>query len=62
MVYPISGGRIINVVAFFSNLVDEGKPVDGPTIRSATTEEALHEFSGWEVEVGQLLGVSGDWA
>ncbi|KAF8824448.1 hypothetical protein HHX47_DHR8000390 [Lentinula edodes] len=56
VVYPISGGRIINVVAFFSNPVDEGKLVDGPTIRSATTEEALHEFSGWEVEVGQLLG------
>ncbi|KAJ4484354.1 salicylate hydroxylase [Lentinula edodes] len=56
VVYPISGGRIINVVAFFSNPVDEGKLVDGPAIRSATTEEALQEFSGWEIEVGQLLG------
>ncbi|KAJ3781222.1 FAD/NAD(P)-binding domain-containing protein, partial [Lentinula aff. detonsa] len=56
VVYPISGGRIINVVAFFSNPDDEGKSLDGPEIRSATTEEALKMFSGWEDEVGQLLG------
>ncbi|KIK50756.1 hypothetical protein GYMLUDRAFT_51021 [Collybiopsis luxurians FD-317 M1] len=55
VVYPISGGRIINVVAFFSKLEDEGKPLDGPEIRSATTEEAVDKFSGWEEEVTQLL-------
>ncbi|KIK50758.1 hypothetical protein GYMLUDRAFT_51025 [Collybiopsis luxurians FD-317 M1] len=55
VVYPISGGRIINVVAFFSKPEDEGKPMDDLEIRSATTEEAVDKFSGWEDEVTQLL-------
>lgn len=59
VVYPISRGRFINVVAFFSNIADEGKPLDGPEIKSATTEEVLSHFVGWEEEVQELLGVSG---
>ncbi|KAJ3727753.1 hypothetical protein C8R42DRAFT_638875 [Lentinula raphanica] len=55
VVYPISGGRTINVVAFFTNPNDEGKPVNGPEIQRATTADALAEFYGWEDEVGQLL-------
>ncbi|KAF9074399.1 hypothetical protein BDP27DRAFT_1317015 [Rhodocollybia butyracea] len=56
VVYPISRGRFINVVAFFSNMADEGKPLDGPEIKSATTEEVLSHFVGWEEEVQELLG------
>jgi len=57
VVYPISAGRIINVVAFVSNVENEGKPLDGLVeIRDSTTEEVLEEFSGWEEEVMQLLG------
>ncbi|KAE9390248.1 FAD/NAD(P)-binding domain-containing protein, partial [Gymnopus androsaceus JB14] len=57
VVYPISAGRIINVVAFVSNVENEGKPLDDLVeIRDSTTEEVLEEFSGWEEEVMQLLG------
>ncbi|KAE9405425.1 FAD/NAD(P)-binding domain-containing protein, partial [Gymnopus androsaceus JB14] len=55
VVYPISRGRFINVVAFFTSLENEGKPLDRPEIREATKEEVLKEFSGWEDEVIQLL-------
>ncbi|KAF5383335.1 hypothetical protein D9757_008410 [Collybiopsis confluens] len=56
IVYPISGGKIINVVAFFTRLEEEGRQWEGPGINSATTEDALGQFSGWEDEVVQLLG------
>jgi len=56
VVFPISGGQIINVVAFVSKVENEGKPLDGLDIKEATTEEVLEHFSGWEEEVIQLLG------
>ena len=46
-------------MALFTNLENEGKPLDRPEIREATKEEMLKEFSGWEDEVIQLLSVSG---
>ncbi|THU98534.1 FAD/NAD(P)-binding domain-containing protein [Dendrothele bispora CBS 962.96] len=55
VVYPISRGRIINVVAFASRIDDEGKPFEGPTVRNCTTEEVLEAYKGWEPEAIQLL-------
>lgn len=59
VVYPISAGRIINVVAFMSKVENEGKALNDLEIRDATREEVLEHFSGWEEEVMQLLSVSG---
>ncbi|KAI3615121.1 salicylate hydroxylase [Moniliophthora roreri] len=55
VVYPISQGRIVNVVAFYSRPWDEGKPLPGPEVRNATLEEVLEVYAGWEQEVQDLL-------
>ncbi|KAF5350912.1 hypothetical protein D9758_010492 [Tetrapyrgos nigripes] len=55
IVYPISQGTIINVVAFCSRLEDEGKSLNGPAVRDSTTEELLEQYKGWEPEVEDLL-------
>ncbi|KAK7460590.1 hypothetical protein VKT23_009311 [Stygiomarasmius scandens] len=55
VVYPISQGKVINVVAFTSQVDNEGKPLDGPTVRECTIEEVLEEYRGWEPEVIELL-------
>jgi len=56
VVYPISAGRIINVVAFVSKVENEGKPLKDEEIRDATREEVLEHFCGWEEPVMQMLG------
>ncbi|KAK0187107.1 FAD/NAD(P)-binding domain-containing protein [Armillaria mellea] len=51
VVYPVSQGRFINVVAFSSVLSDEGKPFDGPFIAEANKDEMMSNFLDWEDEV-----------
>ncbi|KAF5350911.1 hypothetical protein D9758_010491 [Tetrapyrgos nigripes] len=55
VVYPISQGTAINVVAYSSHLEDEGKPLNGPEVRKSTTEEILEEYKEWEPEVTDML-------
>ncbi|KAJ3971815.1 salicylate hydroxylase [Lentinula raphanica] len=55
VVYPINGGRLINIAAFISHPEDEGKVCSGLDVRQATTGEILKAFSGWEPEAIQLL-------
>ncbi|EEB94513.1 hypothetical protein MPER_06659, partial [Moniliophthora perniciosa FA553] len=55
VVYLISQGRTVNVVAFYSKPWDEGKPLPGPEVRSATLDEVLEVYAGWEKEVQDLL-------
>ncbi|KAK0502412.1 FAD/NAD(P)-binding domain-containing protein [Armillaria luteobubalina] len=55
VVYPVSQGRFINVVAFSSVLSDEGKPFDGPFIAEANKDEMMSNFLDWEDEVKVLL-------
>lgn len=57
VVYPISQGQIINVVAFYSNPDDEGQPLEGPVVREATQQEMMNVYKGWESEVQTLLEV-----
>ncbi|KDQ56872.1 hypothetical protein JAAARDRAFT_36352 [Jaapia argillacea MUCL 33604] len=55
VVYPISRGQIINVVAFCSKPHLEGTTFDGPSVVNVTKAEMLAEFSNWEPEVQALL-------
>ncbi|KAJ4470426.1 hypothetical protein J3R30DRAFT_1218896 [Lentinula aciculospora] len=57
VVYPINGGRLINIAAFVSHPEDEGKMIiPGLDVPSpATTGEILDAFSGWEPEAIELL-------
>ncbi|KAJ3793935.1 salicylate hydroxylase [Lentinula aff. detonsa] len=55
VVYPINGGRLINIVAFISHPEDEGKVLSDLNVRRATTGEILRAFSEWEPEAIQLL-------
>ncbi|KAL1745565.1 hypothetical protein HDZ31DRAFT_81840 [Schizophyllum fasciatum] len=54
--YPISQGRFINVVPFYTDLSLEYAPFKGSQIGQATTKEILENFSEWEPEVRALLG------
>ncbi|KAJ3805581.1 hypothetical protein F5876DRAFT_69665 [Lentinula aff. lateritia] len=56
VVYPINGGKLINIAAFISQPEGEGKvPPAFHGSRRTTTEEMLDAFSGWEPEAIQLL-------
>ncbi|KAK0447450.1 uncharacterized protein EV420DRAFT_1622417 [Desarmillaria tabescens] len=55
VVYPVSQGRFINVVAFSSVLSDEGKPFDGPFVAEANKDKMMSNFMDWEDEIKVLL-------
>ncbi|KAM5540038.1 hypothetical protein V8D89_006178 [Ganoderma adspersum] len=46
--YPISGGEIINVVAFVDTPGAKGTRYDGPWVTTTTTEEVEQQFAGWD--------------
>jgi salicylate hydroxylase len=60
VVYPISSGRYINVVAAVHNLSEEGKPWEcgRPWNTDVTQGEFLSQFEGWEEEFQALMKVS----
>ncbi|KAF9260343.1 FAD/NAD(P)-binding domain-containing protein [Marasmius fiardii PR-910] len=65
VVFPMSQGRIINVVAYDSKFEDFGKLWTGSEVRDATTEEILKVYAGWEPEVQEVLQLIEDatcWA
>ncbi|KAF9443216.1 salicylate hydroxylase [Macrolepiota fuliginosa MF-IS2] len=53
--YPISKGRLINVVVFFSEPEKEGTPFLGEVMREVSQDEVLGQFEGWEDEAIDLL-------
>ncbi|KAF9445791.1 salicylate hydroxylase [Macrolepiota fuliginosa MF-IS2] len=53
--YPISKGRLINTIAFFSEPEKEGTPFPGEVVQEASQNEVLSRFGGWEDEVMELL-------
>ena len=57
--YPISSGRVLNVGLGVCCPGKEGVPYEGSWTRSATREEIVKHFSGWEPEVQEILKVNG---
>ncbi|KAL5514209.1 hypothetical protein ACEPAG_2297 [Sanghuangporus baumii] len=53
--YPISQGRLINIVPFVTAADDEGKPYEGPAVVDVSKQEMINEYRGWEPEILQLL-------
>ena len=56
--YPVSQDRLINIVAITTDLSKEGTVCEGSSTTTATTQEVLSVFDGWEEEVQALLKVS----
>ncbi|KAI0364648.1 FAD/NAD-P-binding domain-containing protein [Pilatotrama ljubarskyi] len=55
--YPICRGKVVNVVAFVSYPNHEaGAEYEGPWVSTATAEEAVKQFAGWDPSVQTLLG------
>ena len=57
--YPISKGRIINVVGLVFDPDGEGTTYEGPSVRAASREEVLKYYIDWEPEVLEILKVRG---
>ncbi|KIK60437.1 hypothetical protein GYMLUDRAFT_73887 [Collybiopsis luxurians FD-317 M1] len=55
VVYPINGGKLINIVAFVSNPDEDGKVIPGLEVRQATKKEVVEAFSEWEPEAVEIL-------
>ena len=60
MAYPISCGRYVNVIGFYSDMFKEDTPFEGSQIGQATTEEVMKTYDGWEPEVRAILSVRPD--
>ncbi|EJC99781.1 FAD/NAD-binding domain-containing protein [Fomitiporia mediterranea MF3/22] len=56
--YPISQGRLVNLVPFVTVPSGEGKQLDGPAVVDVTKQEMLDQYKGWEPEVYSLLDSS----
>lgn len=59
MAYPILQGMKVNVVAYVSDLSQEGTHYIGPTFEDVVRDEFVSEFDLWEEEVRVLVNVSG---
>ncbi|THH08560.1 hypothetical protein EW145_g2621 [Phellinidium pouzarii] len=57
IVFPISQGRLMNVVAFCSWPDKVGTIFEGKTVEDRSKEELLELYAGWEEEVQKLLQV-----
>ncbi|KAI5117340.1 hypothetical protein M0805_001945 [Coniferiporia weirii] len=55
IVFPISHGHLINVVAFCSWPDKFGTIYEGKAVERCSKEELLEQYMGWEEEVQQLL-------
>jgi len=63
--YPISRGKLINLIGFVSFLECEGQTLDGPSVVDVPREDMIEPFSSWEPEARMLMeGVekSSRWA
>ena len=59
-VYPIAGGKLINVAAFRAryDLENSVRPPGEAWVQDATRDELTGDFANWEGEVKALLDVS----
>ncbi len=57
--YPISGGKLVNVVAAIHDKSKEGKILEGPWNIAVTQRELYDHFNGWEDEFQALVRVRG---
>ena len=57
--YPISQGRLVNLVAFVTIPGGEGQELKGPAVIDVPKDEVLEYYKGWEPAMEQLLDVSG---
>ncbi|KXN83799.1 Salicylate hydroxylase [Leucoagaricus sp. SymC.cos] len=55
VVYPISGGKLINIVATVHDRSKEGTVYEGTGNQEVTQSEFFSHFSGWEEEFQALL-------
>ncbi|KAL1749297.1 hypothetical protein HDZ31DRAFT_59581 [Schizophyllum fasciatum] len=55
VVFPVQRGRFINVVPFYFDRAREDSFWEGSAARSATTQEVVAMYEGWEPEVQALL-------
>ncbi|KAJ8461949.1 hypothetical protein ONZ45_g18110 [Pleurotus djamor] len=55
IVYPISQGNLVNVVAFASDPNREDTPFNGPWVTNADKDEMYRNYAAWEDEVQVLL-------
>ncbi|KAL5522589.1 hypothetical protein ACEPAG_8606 [Sanghuangporus baumii] len=55
IVYPVTKGKIINVVAFVSQPEREGTSYNNPWVTSREKSEVIAAYEGWEAEVQQLV-------
>ncbi|KAF9449148.1 4-aminobenzoate hydroxylase [Macrolepiota fuliginosa MF-IS2] len=55
VVYPIGGGKLINVVATIHDKSKDGTTLDGPWNSEATQSEFYDQFVGWEEEFQALI-------
>ncbi|TBU21578.1 FAD/NAD(P)-binding domain-containing protein [Dichomitus squalens] len=55
VIYPISGGEIVNVVAFVETPGGRGTHYSGPWVSTSTTEEVAQQFSGWAPIIRTLV-------
>ncbi|PPQ78461.1 hypothetical protein CVT25_011856 [Psilocybe cyanescens] len=53
--YPISQDKILNIVAYDTDVSRIGTIYDGPTALSCTPEEVLSVYEGWEEEVQVII-------
>ncbi|KAL1725479.1 hypothetical protein EV714DRAFT_277477 [Schizophyllum commune] len=53
--YPISCGRAVNVIAFYTDMSKEDTPFEGSQIGQATTEQVMKTYEGWEPDVRAIL-------
>jgi salicylate hydroxylase len=57
VVYPVSQGRLINIVAFTSQPSKESTIFPGAAVTDVSKEELMSTYFGWEEEVQALLKV-----
>ncbi|KJA17341.1 hypothetical protein HYPSUDRAFT_1023379 [Hypholoma sublateritium FD-334 SS-4] len=53
--YPISAGKLINVVGFVSDPTKEGTFLEGPAVMSSTPDVVSSFFTGWSEEVKCII-------
>ncbi|KAL5530919.1 hypothetical protein ACEPAG_3795 [Sanghuangporus baumii] len=53
--YPISEGRVVNLVPFVTIPGADGEELDGPAVVDVSKQEMLDQYKGWEPEVLNLL-------
>ncbi|THH03798.1 hypothetical protein EW145_g5997 [Phellinidium pouzarii] len=53
--YPISRGRVVNLVAFVTIPVGDERDLDGPAVTDVSKQEMTEQYKGWEPEVQTLL-------